>query len=101
LTACKSNLKNIGTAMEMYSTDFSGHYPADMKLLLPNYLKTMPNCPAAGKSTYVSQIGPSADLNEEGREDYYLIECKGEHHMEIIRQADYPKYSADVGLIER
>ena len=24
LTACKSNLKNIGTAMEMYSTDWSG-----------------------------------------------------------------------------
>jgi hypothetical protein len=23
-TACKSNLKNIGTAMEMYSTDYDG-----------------------------------------------------------------------------
>ena len=27
LTACKSNLKNIATALEMYSTDNSGQYP--------------------------------------------------------------------------
>ena len=27
LTACKSNLKNIGTALEMYSTDHAGRYP--------------------------------------------------------------------------
>ena len=34
LTACKSNLKNIGTAMEMYSTDWSGKYPVPRPTLL-------------------------------------------------------------------
>lgn len=52
LTACKSNLKNIGTAFEMYSTDWSGHYPKDISRLTPNYLKTFPECPQAGKDTY-------------------------------------------------
>jgi hypothetical protein len=102
LTACKSNLKNIGTAMEMYSTDYAGKYPpAGLALLTPNYLKTIPECPAAGRPSYVCHFGPSALLNEEKHEDYYLIECKGDHHLDIIRQADYPKYNGVVGLIER
>ena len=32
LTACKSNLKNIGTAMEKYSTDWGGKYPTAIGL---------------------------------------------------------------------
>jgi hypothetical protein len=35
LTACKSNLKNLGTAMEMYSTDWSGHYPRPISRTSP------------------------------------------------------------------
>lgn len=56
-TQCKTNMKNIGTAMEMYSTDFAGRYPrpdhpsryvgtASLRELTPNYLKTIPSCPA-------------------------------------------------------
>jgi hypothetical protein len=52
LTACKSNLKNIGTACEMYGTDWKGLYPKEMSLLTPNYLKTIPSCPHAGRDTY-------------------------------------------------
>ncbi len=52
LTACKSNLKNIGIALEMYSTDWSGSYPKSMTQLTPNYLKTIPKCPKAEGDTY-------------------------------------------------
>jgi competence protein ComGC len=52
LTACKSNLKNIGTALEMYSTDWGARYPPSVALLTPNYLKTMPICPDASEDTY-------------------------------------------------
>lgn len=52
LTACKSNLKNFGTALEMYAADHSGRMPPSAALLTPNYLKTMPICPRAGKDTY-------------------------------------------------
>jgi hypothetical protein len=87
--------------MEMYAKDHDGHYPGDLEQLSPKYLKTMPSCPAAGKSTYVGYFGPSAPLNEQQFEDYYLVECKGGGHEEIIRQTDYPKYNPIVGLIER
>ena len=52
LTACKSNLKNIGTGLEMYSTDWSGRYPEDIDAITPDYLVRIPECPSAGTDTY-------------------------------------------------
>lgn len=49
---CRTTLKNVGTALEMYSTDASGRYPPRLEALVPNYLKAMPTCPASGKATY-------------------------------------------------
>jgi hypothetical protein len=98
LSGCKSNLKNMGTAMEMYSTDWAGEYPENMGLLTPNYLKTIPDCPAAGRNTYSDslQLGPDADGNTEGYDWYYYFECSGENHREL--QANYPRYNGIVGL---
>ncbi len=102
LTICKSNLKNIGTALEMYSTDYSGHYPRNLGLLVPNYLKALPVCPTAGYVTYRAEFGPSAPGNEkEPFEDYYLVECTGANHLDYQVPADYPKYNGIEGLIER
>ncbi len=99
--ACKSNMKNIGTAMEMYSTDWSGRYPSSMDPLTPNYLRTIPTCPAAGRDTYSAslQTGPDAPANEEHRyQDFYQFECQGHFHSET--EANYPKYDGLVGLNE-
>lgn len=60
IQACKSNLKNIGTALEMYSTDWGGKYPATLEVLSPNYLKIIPECPRAGKDTYSSSYSKSS-----------------------------------------
>ncbi len=64
LTACKSNLKNIGTGLEMYNTDWTGRYPHAMGALTPNYLKTIPQCPSAGidpySKSYVKESVPAA-----------------------------------------
>jgi hypothetical protein len=100
LTACKSNLKNIGTALEMYSTDYSGKYPKEMSLLTPNYLINIPDCPAAGQDTYSDtlQTGPDAPGNEPGFEDYYAFYCQGHHHPQT--QENFPKYNGIVGLEE-
>ena len=91
LTACKSNLKNIGTACEMYSTDFGGNYPPSLKLLTPNYLKKIPQCPAAPKPTYTYQMAVKPDA--------YTAVCKGGHHKMVGMEADFPKYSSLTGLI--
>lgn len=102
VTACKSNLKNIGTALEMYSTDYRGHYPRNLGLLTPNYLKTLPVCPSAGYVTYRAEFGIRAPGNEKERfEDYYLVECTGANHVGHALDVDYPKYNGIEGLIER
>lgn len=52
LILCQENLKNLGTALEMYSTDHCGHYPDKMKSVIPDYIKSIPKCPSAGMDTY-------------------------------------------------
>lgn len=56
--ACLNNLKDVGTAMELYSIDHAGRYPMSpgarsysdqfvpLTLLTPRYLKTLPTCAA-------------------------------------------------------
>lgn len=100
LTACKSNLKNIGTAMEMYSTDWSGKYPSGIGSLTPNYLKTIPICPAEGTDTYTT--GFSRTLGNPGAyQDYYYVACQGGNHESVNVSGNYPAYNGVVGLIER
>jgi general secretion pathway protein G len=102
LTACKSNLKNIGTAMEMYSTDWAGSYPTnsgDMNELTPNYLKTIPECPAAGSNSYT--VLYSAAYNSPSFSDYYFLNCNTNHHTAVSLPVGYPQYDGISGLIER
>ncbi|CAN0409467.1 unnamed protein product, partial [Phaeothamnion confervicola] len=49
---CKSNLKNLATALEFYSTDNAGRYPNSISKIVPGYLKTLPLCPSAGTDSY-------------------------------------------------
>src|ERR1700722_14687830 len=61
LSSCESNEKNIGTAMEMYSTDNSGRYTtafagSGASGMTPNYLKVIPTCPSAGTDTYTASF---------------------------------------------
>lgn len=104
LTACKSNLKNIGTAMEMYSTDWSGKYPDDGGIraaLTPNYLKTIPECPAAGSDVYDLTTDPANAYNTANFTDYYHAQCGTTFHQAVSVPTDYPQYDGIQGLIER
>jgi hypothetical protein len=101
ITACKSNLKNIGTAFEMYSTDWSGKYPTALSQLTPNYLKTIPECAGAGKVTYTIETGLNAAYNSDGKEDYYFIQCEGSNHTQVSVPENYPQYDGIQGLIDR
>lgn len=95
LTACKSNLKNIGTALEMYSTDYGGRYPDRMQRLTPNYLRVIPTCPLAGSDTYSDSYSRSTEP------DGYRYCCAGANHLGVDISADYPAYDAITGLQER
>ena len=94
LTACKSNLKNIGTALEMYSTDFAGRYPTVSTGLTPNYLKTIPTCASVGSVTYSFSMSSNPDL--------YTVVCAPTNHQGAgVTAANYPQYTSVTGLIER
>ena len=93
LTACKSNEKNIATALEMWSSDNGGRYPERLSQLQPGYLKTVPTCPAGGADTY------SGSYTKSALPDKFNFCCQGAHHAEV--PANYPQYQSDIGLIER
>ena len=95
LVACKSNLKNIGTALEMYSVDNSGRYPTRLSQLTPDYLRLVPTCPAAGSDTYSEGYACTS------KPDGYTVRCKGSHHEAVGYPADFPAYTSGAGLIDR
>ena len=99
LTACKSNLKNIGTACEMYATDNAGRYPANLSALtsgaMGGYLKSIPTCPAAGSDTYTDSY--SHGMNP----DIFTVYCKGSNHTAVDTADNFPQYDSVQGLIER
>jgi hypothetical protein len=100
LTQCKANLKNIADACEMYAVDFEGEYPKDLILLTPNYLKTIPECPAAGEDTYSLHFenGTRTGPEDQKMEPYFTLRCSGENHKWARIKPDFPTWNSDQGL---
>lgn len=94
-TACQSNLKNVGTALEMYSTDSSGRYPTALTQLSPNYLKTIPTCPSSGTATYTGGYTAASVP------DAYTVVCTGTNHKAVDAGANYPQYNSVSGLVPK
>lgn len=95
LTACKSNLRNIATAIEMYAVDNGARYPHSVQILTPNYLRMLPECPTASSETYSSGYTSSVSP------DNFNFFCEGSFHAALSLGADHPVWNSDVGLIER
>lgn len=94
LTACKSNLKNMGTALEMYSTDYSGTYPSAASRLTTTYLQTLPRCPLNSTSDYSYTTASNATA--------YTLSCAGSFHSGIGGcVANQPSYDSLQGLLPR
>lgn len=97
LTLCKTNLKQIATAIERYQADHQEPLTSAQLLnaLKPDYLSQMPICPAARESTYVVVLSRLEDGSE------VLVKCSGGHHADLGIPEDHPAYSSVEGLIER
>ena len=99
LTACKSNCKNLATALEMYSSDNGGKYPTDLRLLIEgNYLKLIPTCPSAGYATYT-------DYRYSQKPDSFSFSCVGNNHARHYQgfstsSDNFPQYNAEFGLLD-
>jgi hypothetical protein len=98
MTACCSNLRNIGTALEMWSSDNKGHYPDRLEQVAPSYLRTIPTCPSAGIDTYSASYSSTKADPGQRTKDFFSVCCKGEHHREAGAAADFPRYNSLEGL---
>ena len=98
LTACKSNLKNIATALEIYATDNADLYPPSLDYLTHpagtegGYMKSIPECYSAGKDTYSESYLHS--------ENAYLLYCSGHNHKAVGLEANAPAMDSATGLQE-
>ena len=92
---CAENLKNIATGLEMYSVDWNGNSPPNLDVLTPNYLRTIPLCPANDKNVY-SESYKTGPIQEDSGEQVYEIYCKGHQHPEL--EPDRPYYDGRYGL---
>lgn len=96
LYPCRSNLKNLATALEMYASDNQGHYPDRLELLVSGkYLKTIPTCPAVKRMTYT-------DYQVSRQPDNFTVSCVGDNHVEGYHKSapNFPRYNAMEGLVE-
>ena len=99
VSTCKTNLVNLATALEMYSSDHQGKYPQNLNQLVPNYIRTLPECP--GSLGYFAEFGPGAAYNSDGYDDYYFLQCTGDAHRDSNLPRNYPQYDGIQGLIDR
>lgn len=75
LKRCKSNVRSVATALEMYASAFGGRYPKDLgTLVATGHLKTLPTCPAAGFDNY------SATYHRTDQPDRFSFGCQGRYH---------------------
>lgn len=93
VSACQSNLKNLATALEMWSSDHRGRYPKRLDQLVPTYLREIPRCPVAHHDTY------SHNYRSWSNPDDYILCCTGAHHVAVLGGPNLPAYTAEAGLI--
>ncbi len=73
----------------MFACDHAGRYPRELKTLVPKYLQSIPQCPAAHQDTY------SASWRVAGSEGFFFC-CSGMHHPGL--QANQPYFDARRGM---
>lgn len=88
LQRCCQNLKNIATALEMYSTDHQGQYPKTLAQLPRNYLRKLPQCKQ--RNTYHYRVGV--------RPDQFTLYCQGQNHAAEGGRPNLPRYNSMTGL---
>lgn len=99
VSGCKTNLKNICTAVEMYSTDNHGEFPTTLSALTPRYLHVLPSCPAAERDTYSAgyQRGPWRSEDVSIQIDGYRVVCRDRNHVVAGMAENEPQLNADRG----
>ncbi len=102
LGACLSQCKNLATALEMYSVENDGRFPAlsglpGLNVLInTNFIKRLPTCPTAGVCTF-------SDYQSNTTPDQFSFSCVGNNHGENFpgqAALNIPSYSNGGGAID-
>lgn len=88
---CRTHLKEIGTALDSYSKAHGDRYPTSLSELTPQYLQSLPHCPADDRSSYGYLHSTHPEI--------YTVYCQGSLHT-TITQPDCPRYDSINGLYE-
>ncbi len=99
-TQCQCNIKNLGTALDMYAGNNDGDYPAKLGKLTPEYLRVIPTCAQAWKDTYTDGYVVYNDLKDPENNRYTLY-CCGKYHKHVCAPRNYPQYRSKEGLIPK
>lgn len=82
---CCSNLKNYGTALEMWSTDHDGGYPENGEVVHPYYLAFGIACRNSNQTPYSYEL----------KDGVYYVQCSGDHSDYGVES---PSYDGEMGL---
>lgn len=109
-TQCQSNLKNIGTALYIYSSNNMGKFPITLEEVTPKYLNKIPRCAwdSSGKSfasAYYKRVcrfsGEDYVYSTYDGRNRFLMYCSGNNHKDVGVGENYPQYNSDEGLIPK
>jgi hypothetical protein len=88
-SACVSNLRNIGAALQIYANDNEGDYPDNLQTLTignPAPLGRIPTCPSDN-----SDYQTAYQVNHEDKR--FTLACNGVHHLQMVHvEKGYPQY---------
>ena len=86
LKQCETNLRQLAIALEMYSYEHQGRYPRSLAELVPQYVISLPKCPAAGADTYSSGLATAS------QPDIFSLQCTGNFHHKARQPINCPQY---------
>lgn len=96
-SACHGNIKKVGTALEIYSSENGAQFPDALDKLVPRYIATIPTCPGAGGDSYSS----SYSVAHKKDADAYTFFCQGANHTGTGLSANFPQYTSRLGLLTK
>lgn len=86
VVACDLDKYNLMVALEMYTIDNGGHYPRDLRKLVPDYIREIPRCPEAGVDYFT--MGYKTDVAA----NYYFLKCRAGHESHLMPVAWDPQF---------
>ncbi|MBI2264304.1 MAG: hypothetical protein HYU64_03925 [Armatimonadetes bacterium] len=95
-TKCTENINRIAVACESYKADL-GSYPVSLSQLVPDYLVSIPVCPAAHADTYSASFTTKETVSGPS----FTVFCKGAYHTFDGFRKDHPRYTSETGMEKR